>query len=92
MPGCAPTLVRAYDDSVTHLTLPFIKVYRHPVKSYMWEFPAGLIEDGETPENRETELIEETGIASIRTKCWVHKLHIWICRGTFHSVLGNPRN
>ncbi len=40
-----------------------IKVYRHPVKRYLWEFPAGLIEDGESPEVAGgRELMEETGV------------------------------
>ena len=40
-----------------------IKIYRYPVKRYLWEFPAGMIEDGEAPEEAgRRELIEETGI------------------------------
>ena len=42
-----------------------IKLFRYPAKRYMWEFPAGMIEDGETPvEGAQRELLEETGIAS----------------------------
>ena len=42
-----------------------IKLYRYPAKRYMWEFPAGMIEDDETPvEAGRRELFEETGVAS----------------------------
>jgi len=42
-----------------------IKLFRYPAKRYMWEFPAGMIEDGETPEEGgQRELLEETGYAS----------------------------
>ena len=40
-----------------------IRVYRHPAKRNLWEFPAGLIENCESPlEAARRELIEETGI------------------------------
>ena len=42
-----------------------IKVFRYPVKDYLWEFPAGLIDEGETPVIAAVrELREETGIQS----------------------------
>jgi len=42
-----------------------IRVYRYPSNRYLWEFPAGLIEDGESPaEAASRELQEETGISS----------------------------
>ena len=40
-----------------------IKIYRHPTKQYLWEFPAGGIEGGESPEAAGfRELVEETGV------------------------------
>jgi ADP-ribose pyrophosphatase len=40
-----------------------IKIYRHPTKQYLWEFPAGAIDGDETPlEAGRRELIEETGV------------------------------
>jgi ADP-ribose pyrophosphatase len=40
-----------------------IKIYRYPVKRYLWEFPAGMVEDGESAvEAGRRELVEETGI------------------------------
>ena len=89
--------VRTHSGNGAVMTIPvtpserylLIKVYRHPVKGYMWEFPAGLIEDGETPEQTgKRELIEETGIASIRTKLLGSQTPISGFVGdTFHSVL-----
>ena len=89
--------VRTHSGNGAVMTIPvtpserylLIKVYRHPVKRFMWEFPAGLIEDGETPEETGTrELLEETGVASIRTKLLGSQTPISGFVGdTFHSVL-----
>ena len=89
--------VRTHSGNGAVMTIPvtpserylLIKVYRHPVKRYMWEFPAGLIEDGETPEETGTrELLEETGIASVRTKLLGSQTPIsGVVGDTFHSVL-----
>ena len=40
-----------------------IKQYRHPVRQYLWELPAGLLDEpGEYPQQAaERELLEETG-------------------------------
>jgi 8-oxo-dGTP pyrophosphatase MutT (NUDIX family) len=44
-----------------------IRHYRHPMKRYFWEFPAGLGEAGEFPlDTARRELIEETGITPTR--------------------------
>ncbi|MBN4064617.1 NUDIX hydrolase [Dehalococcoides mccartyi] len=40
-----------------------IRIYRHPIKRYLWEFPAGGIETEESPEEAGArELLEETGV------------------------------
>jgi 8-oxo-dGTP pyrophosphatase MutT (NUDIX family) len=46
-----------------------IRIYRHPMKRYFWEFPAGLGEAGESPlDTARRELVEETGIAPTRVE------------------------
>ena len=42
-----------------------IKQYRHGVQKTVWEFPGGIVEDGENPlDGAKRELLEETGYAS----------------------------
>ena len=39
-----------------------IQEYRHPIRSWQYQFPSGMIDDGETPEEAaKRELLEETG-------------------------------
>lgn len=46
-----------------------IKIWRHPIKRYFWEFPAGLAEDGESSEDTaRRELLEETGVTVDRVE------------------------
>jgi ADP-ribose pyrophosphatase len=43
--------------------IPLIRQYRPAVEAYTWEFPAGTVDDGETPAQAMTrELVEETGL------------------------------
>ena len=68
-----------------------IKIYRYPVKRYLWEFPAGMIEDGETPiEAGRRELIEETGIRPEAVELLGSQTPISGFVGdTFYTVLAN---
>lgn len=44
-------------------SIMLIRQFRHPVKSRLWEIPAGLIEKNETPlQTAKRELKEETGL------------------------------
>lgn len=46
-------------------TLILIKQYRHAIEKYIWEIPAGKIDDDEPPiECAKRELIEETGYSA----------------------------
>jgi ADP-ribose pyrophosphatase len=70
---------KAYMEEVSHpgaaLTVPiadnkvvFIRQYRAVVDEYLWELPAGILADGESPaECAERELEEETGYTSTST-------------------------
>ena len=66
-----------------------IKVWRYPTKRYLWEFPAGLIEDGESPEESgRRELIEETGITPLSIEFLGSQTPVGGYVGdAFHSVL-----
>ena len=51
--------------AVTEETVPrlvLIRQYRYPIGEYLYEMPAGLVDEGETPEEAaEREMLEETG-------------------------------
>lgn len=52
-------------------TLLMIEQYRHAIKRRIWEFPAGTMNAGETPEAcARRELAEETGFAAQNMEYW----------------------
>jgi 8-oxo-dGTP pyrophosphatase MutT (NUDIX family) len=63
--------VKSHSGNGAVMTIPvtpsgkilLVRVYRHPIKRYLWEFPAGIMDAGESPEETgRRELIEETGV------------------------------
>jgi ADP-ribose pyrophosphatase len=57
-----------------------LRQYRHAFKSWQWELPAGMMEEGLTPlKNAQKELLEETG----------YEAEQWIDLGSFYPSPGS---
>jgi hypothetical protein len=61
-----------------------IKVYHHPFKRYLWEFPAGVMEDGESPEEagrRDWHRTHQSGTTRItNSDCWICWIRVSFAR------------
>jgi ADP-ribose pyrophosphatase len=54
---------------LSHNEIVLVRQYRHPVRRYLWEIPAGTAERGEDPlDGAERELAEETGYHANRIR------------------------
>jgi len=71
-PGAAPQIYHCITQAAYVSMLvrtpdgrfPIVRQYRPAVETYTWEFPAGTLDPGETPEQAaRREVLEETGLA-----------------------------
>ena len=59
--------------------------YRHPTQRYLWELPAGRIDEGESPlAGAKRELIEETGYTAQK---WKRVLYFWASPGFLDETM-----
>jgi len=78
-------VIMAVDDRGTEPRVLLARQYRHPAQDYLWELPAGRIDEGEdalTAAKRE--LIEETGITA---KKWKRVLFFWASPGFLDETM-----
>ena len=69
-------VMMAVDDKKRIL---LVRQYRLPANKYLWELPAGKVDEGETPlQAARRELIEETGY---RAKRWSHHCNYYASPG-----------
>lgn len=62
-----------------------IRQYRHPVRDYLWELPAGRKDEGEELlAGAKRELLEETGISARR---WKHGFRFWASPGFLDETM-----
>lgn len=95
-PGAAAVVPVLSDPKGPDPQLLLIRQYRYATGGYLWEIPAGRLEDGETPEAcAERELREEAGCRCTRltplTKLWTtpgftnEVIHLFMATGLTHG-------
>jgi len=74
-PGAVGVIAMDDDDRVV-----LIRQYRHPVRSYLWEVPAGLMDVTDEPlaDTARRELLEEAGLTALR---WDRLLDLYASPG-----------
>jgi ADP-ribose pyrophosphatase len=78
-------VVLAVDDSGREPRILLERQYRHAAKQFMWEFPAGRIDEGERElAAAQRELLEETGYTA---RSWKRILHFYVSPGFLDETM-----
>ncbi len=78
-------VIMVVDDSGREPRVLLARQYRHPAKRYLWELPAGRIDEGESElAGAKRELMEETGYTAER---WKRVLFYWASPGFLDETM-----
>jgi ADP-ribose pyrophosphatase len=78
-------VIMAVDDTNAEPRVLLARQYRYAADQYLWEFPAGRIDEGETPlEGAKRELLEETGYAADK---WKQALFFYVSPGFLDETM-----
>lgn len=78
-------VILAVEESDGEPKVLLIRQYRHPVRDYLWELPAGRKDEGEKLlAGAKRELLEETGISARR---WKHGFRFWASPGFLDETM-----
>ncbi len=78
-------VILAVDATRSEPRILLARQYRHPARQYMWELPAGRIDEGEDPlAGAKRELVEETGYTAAH---WRRVLFYWASPGFLDETM-----
>jgi ADP-ribose pyrophosphatase len=78
-------VIMAVDDSGMEPRVLLARQYRHAACAYLWELPAGRIDEGEDVlTGAKRELLEETGYSAQR---WKRALYFWVSPGFLDETM-----
>ena len=78
-------VVLAVDESGSEPRMLLERQYRHAAKQFLWELPAGRVDEGERElAGAKRELLEETGY---RARSWKKALHFYVSPGFLDETM-----